>query len=433
MSSHHITRRTFIQSSLSTAAALSAAGPALGALGANDRIRLGVIGTGGRGNAHIHDLKNHSDVELVAICDVDDAQLDRAAQNAAGFGAKPERYKDFRKLIDRKDIDAVFITSCCHWHAIPAVQAIRAGKDLYIEKPSGHTIHEGRVIADEARKHGRVVQIGLQQRSGPHWINAVERIKAGEIGQVTTVHTWNAWNIDEMGGRLGNPPDGEAPAGVDYDMWLGPAPKRAFNPARFHFGYYFFFDYSSGMTCAWGVHLFDVVAWALGYNLKSVAATGGIYVLKDARDTPDTLEAVFDCGHYTMSYSLNHNSGWRRHGNMDHGIEFVGTQGVLQINRSGFEMFHEADRAERKPYYTEKTIGDDTPLHQRNFLDCMRSRKQPRVNAETGHQATAYGYLANISYRVGRGIRWDAEKDTIPGDPEAARLLTKEYREPWSL
>jgi len=435
MSTNQISRRTFIQSTLTTATALSAAGPALGALGANDRIRVGVIGTGGRGNAHISQFKNHKDAEIVAICDVDDAQLDRATKNADAFGSKPQRYKDFRKLIERKDLDAVFITSCCHWHAIPAVLAMQAGKDLYLEKPLGHTIHEGRVIADTARKTGRIVQIGLQQRSGPHWINAVKRIKAGEIGQVTTVHAWNAWNTSELDGKLGNPPDSDPPPGVDYDMWLGPAPKRRFNPARFHFGFYFFFDYSSGMVCAWGVHLFDIVMWAMGNTVKSVAATGGIYVLKDARDTPDTVEAVFDCGNYTMSYSLSHTNGWRRFGNMDHGLEFVGTLGVLQINRGGFQMYHEADRAKREPYYSEKVSADDseTTLHQRNFLDCMRSRKQPNVDAETGHAAATCGYLALISYRVGRSIQWDARNETIPGDPEATRLLTKEYREPWHL
>jgi len=241
MPTNPISRRTFIQSTLSTAAALSAAGPALGSLGANDRIRVGVIGTGGRGNSHINSMSQQKNVELVAICDVDEAQLDRASKTAGKFDSKPQRFKDFRQVIERKDIDAVFIATCCHWHAIPAIAAMKAGKDVYIEKPSGHTIHEGRVIAETAKKTGRIAQIGLQQRSAPHWNNAVNRIKAGEIGQVTAVHVWNAWNTQEMGGGLGNPPDADAPPGVDYDLWLGPAPKRRFNPARFHFGFYFFF------------------------------------------------------------------------------------------------------------------------------------------------------------------------------------------------
>lgn len=432
MSTSPVSRRTFIQSTLSTAAALSAAGPALGALGANDRIRVGAIGTGGRGNSHIKSMGQNKNVEVVAICDVDDAQLDRASASAQKIGSKPQRYKHFRQVIERKDIDAVFIVTCCHWHAIPAIEAMKAGKDVYLEKPAGHTIHEGRLIADTAKQTNRVVQIGLQQRSVPHWNHAVERIKAGDLGQITAVHVWNGWNTKEKCSTLGDPPDSDPPAGVDYDMWLGPAPKRPFNPARFHFGFYFFFDYSSGMMNAWGVHLFDVVQWALGYNIKSVAAPGGIYVLKDARDTPDTAHAVFDCGNYVLDYNLSHTNGWRRFGNRDHGIEFVGTEGVLQINRGEFNMFR---GREKKPFHSEKNGNEhgDTVLHQANFFECMRSRKRTNVDAETGHISAIPGYLANISYRIGRGIKWDAKNETIPGDAEAARLLTKEYRAPWQL
>ncbi len=430
MAVHHLSRRTFIQTGLSTAAALSAAGPALGALGANDRIRVGVIGTGGRGNSQMTSMGKQENVEIVAVCDVDDAHLDRACKTAEKAGGKPERYKDYRRVIDRKDIDAVFVVTCCHWHAIPAIAAMKAGKDVYVEKPIGHTIHEGRLIADTAKETNRVVQVGLQQRSVPHWQHAVQKIKAGELGRITAVHAWNGWAKNELGGTMGNPPDGDPPPGVDYDMWLGPAPKRPFNPARFHYNFYFFFDYSSGMINAWGVHLFDIIRWAMGDNLKSVSTAGGIYVLKDARDTPDTAHAVFDCGDYVLDYSLSHTSGWRRFGNMDHGIEFAGTEGVLQINRHMFQMFH---GRETQPHYEEKNKSDDTVLHQRNFFECMRSRKTPNVDALQGHLSSALGYLAIISYRVGRQIRWDAKNETIPGDAEAAKLLTKEYRAPYQL
>ncbi len=431
--SNGISRRTFMQSTLATGAALAALRPGLAALGANDRIRIGIIGTGGRGNAHMADLQARKDVEIVAICDVDDAQLDRGSKSAAELGSRPQRFKDFRRLIDIKDTDAVFITACCHWHAIPAIAAMRAGKDIYLEKPAGHTIHECRVIADVAKETGRIVQIGTQHRSCPHWTHAVERIKAGELGQVTAAHVWNAWSLKEMGGGLGNPPDSDPPAGVDYDMWLGPAPKRRFNPARFHFGFYFFQDYSSGMTVAWGVHLFDVVMWALGYTVKSAAATGGIYVLKDARDTPDTLQAVFDCGDFVMDYTLSQTNGWRQFGDMDHGITFVGTKGALEINRRGYQVYHEPDRGTRKPYHTEPVQGNDTVHHHANFFDCMRSRKPTHADAEAGYVGAVPGYLALISWRVGRMVHWDTKTGTILNDPEAARLLTKEYRAPWSL
>jgi predicted dehydrogenase len=291
------------------------------------------------------------------------------------------------------------------------------------------------------------VQVGTQQRSGPHWQNAVRRLKGGEIGQVTNVNVWNVWQPNEMGGDLGNPPDRPVPPGVDYDLWLGPAPKRPFNPARFSAppeakgvsGFYFFWEYSSGMICAWGVHLFDVVLWAMGNTVKSACANGGIYVLKDARNTPDTAMATFDCGNYVMSYQLRHSNGWQpfgglQYGDMDHGIEFVGTTGLMHCNRGGFYLYKAVDRGTRKPYYSERSEGgDDTPRHQRNFLDCVRSRQTPNAPPEAGHMAAIPGYLATISYRIGRSVSWDAKNETIPGDADAAKLLTKEYREPWVL
>jgi predicted dehydrogenase len=442
MSAHRLSRRTFMKSSLTTAAAASMAGPVLGALGANERIRVGVIGTGGRGNYHVRMFKPnpsgqyHQDAEVIALCDVDQRHLDRTAAEVPG--ARPQVFKDFRHLLDMREVDAVIVASPCHWHGLHGLHALKAGKDLFIEKPIGHTIEEGRLIIEAAGSTGRIVQVGQQQRSVPHWQNAVQRIREGELGQVTTVNVWNVWTLEGMGGKLGNPPDGDPPEGVDYDLWLGPAPKRPFNPARFHFGFYFFWDYSSGMVCAWGVHLFDVVNWALGATLKSAAASGGIYVLKDARETPDTLSAVFDCGNYVMSYQMRHTNGFQPfglmlHGDMDHGIEFVGTKGLLHINRGGYQMYHAADRDTRKPYYDEKATGNDTYRHQRNFFDCIRSRKPPAVPAEAGQAAAVPGYLANISYRVGRSVRWDAEKNTIIGDAEAAKLLTKDYRAPWTL
>jgi predicted dehydrogenase len=444
MSSFELSRRKFMKTTLSAAAAMSVAGPALGVLGANDRIRVGFIGSGGRAKSHILRFKPHpkledyhKDAEIVALCDPDPAQMDKAAAEVAGKA--PKRVKEFRELLDMKDIDAVFVVTPCHWHAIPAIQAMQAGKDVYTEKPIGHTIHEGRVIADTAKKTGRVVQIGTQQRSAPHWINAVKRIRDGELGQITTVNVWNVWTMEEMGGQLGNPPDSDPPPGVDYNLWLGPAPEHKFNTARFHQNFYYFFEYSSGMMGAWGVHLFDVVQWALGYDtLKSVAASGGIYVFKDARNTPDTAQAVFDYDKFVMSYQLRHANGWQpfgqlQFGDLDHGIEFVGTDGVMHCNRQGFYMYHEADRKTRKPYYSERMQGDDTLKHHRNFLDCIRSRKPTNGLPENGHTSAIPGYLATISYRVGRSVKWDVKNETIPGDAEAAKLLTKEYRSPWHL
>jgi predicted dehydrogenase len=361
---------------------------------------------------------------------VDDNHLAAAAQRAGPAALKT---RDYRQLIDHKDIDALVISTPDHWHAIPAVQAMRAGKDVYLEKPIGHNIREGRIIADTAAATKRICQIGLQQRSGPHFIEAVKRIKAGEIGPVNFVHVWNAWGLDGMGSNgpegMGAPPDGDPPATVDYDRWLGPAPRRPFNPRRFHFNFYFWWDYSGGMVSAWGVHIFDIVAWALGSELRSVTATGGKHVYRDCRETPDTAEAIFECPGYTMVYSMRHGNAFPYHGTMDHGILFFGTKGTLLINRAAFQIVPEG---ESKPSFTMDDQGTDQQ-HKQNFLEAIESRKQPNADAVVGHVAAIPGHLANISYRVGRKLTWDGKRETTVGDAEAAALLTREYRAPYVL
>ena len=427
-----VSRRSLVKGAAAGAAGLSmirGLSPALGTLGANERIVTGHIGVGGQGTAHLYGLAGMKDIRIGAVCDVDPGRLDNAVKVA---GSSPQTFKDFRKLLEMKELDAVFVVTPGHWHVIPAIQACAAGKDVFVEKPIGRTIAEGRALANAAKKYNRITQNGTQQRSTPLWINAVKRIKAGELGKVNMIHVWNAWTPKEMFGDLGNPPDADPPPGVDYDMWLGPAPKRRFNPLRWHGSFYFFWDYSGGMVSDWGVHLFDVVSWAMGPEINSVSTVGGNHVFKDARQTPDTAGALFECPGYTMTYTMRHGNGWQPHGQMDHGIEFFGTEATLQINRNGFEMYRDADRGTRKPFYTEK---GNTVLveHERNFFDCMRSRQRTNADAETGHLGALAGHLANISYRVGRRIHWDSKTETIANDPDANKLLKPEFREPWRL
>jgi len=405
-------------------------GPALGAQGANEKVVMGFIGTGGQGTAHIREFAKMKDVAIAAVCDVDQAHREKAAKAA---GSSPKQLKDFRELLDMKDIDAVLVATPDHWHGIVAIEACKAGKDIYCEKPMTHNIREGRLLLDAAKQHNRIVQIGTQQRSSRHWINAVDRIKAGEIGKVHMVHVWNAWGSKEMRGNLGHPPDAPAPPeGVDYDMWLGPAPKRPFNKLRFHWLFYFFWDYAGGMVSDWAVHLFDVVCWAMEPGIKSVSMIGGKQAFNDARDTPDTGTAGFECPGYTMVYTIRHDNGWQPHGGGGHGIEFFGQDRTLHINRKGFQIYRDEDRRSRKPGYEEK---GSTPLcdHERNFIECVRSRKRPNADAQNGYDGQIPCHLANISYRVGRRVYWDAKNETIPNDPEACKLLTRTYRKPWVL
>ncbi|MFA6241502.1 MAG: Gfo/Idh/MocA family oxidoreductase, partial [Candidatus Hydrogenedentales bacterium] len=236
-----ISRRTFLRTA---AAATVVSAASRRGYAANNQIRLGHIGVGGQGGMHVGLLSQMPDVKIVAVCDVDESHANHAAETS---GQSPDKYSDFRKVLERKDIDAVIVATPDHWHVPVALLACEAGKDLYVEKPVCHNIREGRLLADAAKKYGRVVQVGMQQRSGTHWQSAIERIHAGELGTIAMVNAWNTWNPKEMFGSLGYPPDEPAPAGVDYDMWLGPAPKRPFNPKRFHGTWYFFWDYSGAM------------------------------------------------------------------------------------------------------------------------------------------------------------------------------------------
>ncbi|HOK77560.1 MAG TPA: Gfo/Idh/MocA family oxidoreductase [Verrucomicrobiota bacterium] len=422
-----LTRREFVAASSKTLAlgAALASGPALNVLGANDKIRLGFIGVGGRGFDHFKQFQAMSDVELVAAADASQPKLERAKAAASQI----RTYKDYRQLLESKDIDAVVIATPDHWHAIQTIHACQAGKDVYVEKPLGHNIREGRAMVRAARKYDRVVQLGTQQRSGPTWIEAVERIKSGEFGKISLVRTWNCWGLESIHADMGNPPDSDPPPGVDYDLWLGPAPSRRFNPRHFDFYFYYHWAYSGGMLSAWGVHLFDVVTWAMGPTINAVTTVGGKFVFSDARETPDTAAVTFECPGYVWTYELRHGNGKDPWGEMDHGIEFYGTKASLRINRRGYTVFLEDARSE--PLKVQDR-GQDTQ-HKRNWLECIRSRKRPNADVELGHLGSIPGHLGNIAYRVGRRIVWDGQNETIPNDPDATALLGRTYRAPYLL
>ncbi|HEY2979908.1 MAG TPA: Gfo/Idh/MocA family oxidoreductase [Anaerolineales bacterium] len=433
------TRRQFLATSTSAAVAVSAPAasslPRSSVLGANDTVRLGLIGCGPRGAGDLFRCLKEPKTQAVALCDVDEARIAQAAER---IGVTPDIYVDFRRVIDRTDIDAVIVGTPDHWHAIPALHAIRAGKDVYLEKPVGHTIHEGQVLVAAARKHDRVVEVGLQQRSGTIFQEAVRLVQSGKIGKVSRVHCFNAWNAISAPGTgrsqiLENLPDGPAPKGVDFDMWLGPAPKRPFNPNRFHWNYIYYWDYSGGMIIAWGVHLIDIVLLAMKSNgPRAVTTAGGRFVIHDARETPDTAEVILEFPEYTLTYSCRHGSSFPQGSpRADHGIQFWGDQATLLVNRFGYQIIPEGEGSE--PRVSAKDLDNGDERHQRGFIESIRSRKAPVCSIEEGHRSTTACQLANISYRTGRKITWDPVKELIIGDPEASHYMTKEYRAPWSL
>jgi predicted dehydrogenase len=428
----HPTRRQFLPGlAASVATVYGARGKVLGA---NDAIRLGLIGCSGQGVGDLRDCLKAPNTRAVALCDLDPAQLAKAAQR---IGGNVETTADFRRLLDRKDIDAVIIATPDHWHAIPAIQALQAGKDVYLEKPIGHTIREGQLLVKAVNESGRIASVGLQQRTGTLFLKAREIIQAGQLGKVSHVHCWNAWNdqanFEGSYRQLKKVANGQPPAGVDYDFWLGPAPKREFNANRYNGTYLYYWDYSGGMTITWGVHLIDSAMHLMNAAAPlSVTATGGKFALTDDRDTPDTVEQVFEFPNFILTYSCRHANAFASgSAASDHGIQFFGTQGTMLLNRDGYQIITEG----KKPETIKSAAGLEAGwgTHQRNFIECLTTRQAPHCTMLEGHRATTACQLANIAYRTGHKLRWDAAKEQIIGDAEASKLMTKQYRAPWKL
>lgn len=426
--------------------------------GANDRIRVGFIGVGGMGRSHLNNFMQHDDVQVVTVCDLWEVNRNRARRmSERQRSGAAETEQDFRRVLDRQDIDAVVVATSDHWHAIPMVMACRAGKDVYVEKPVSHTIAEGRAMVNAAREHDRVVQVGTQQRSGLHFQEAVRIVQSGALGKVHRIATWNYGNEAPAG--IGRPADGSPPAGLDWDFYLGPAPLVPFNPNRFIFTFRWFWDYAGGMMTDWGVHLLDIVLWAMNVDApKKVSAAGGNFVLDDNRETPDTIDALYEFDSFICTYSNRTGNGYHGAGK-GYGWEFYGTDATMFLDRSGFDVIPETGgrtEAPTPPFLSEQEPSvepwertwssstartaavrggqsDQNLSHIRNFLDCMRSRQRPRSDVEIAHRATAMCMLANISYRTGHKLVWDAAGETCMGDAEANAFLAREYRAPWKL
>jgi predicted dehydrogenase len=448
MKASRITRRNFVEAIGVSAGAATVLGAAAlaHAPSANEKIQLGLIGAGSRGNQLLDSFLRQHDVEIVAIADVDDRHAGEACERIKKEkGNIPHTARDYRAMLDRKELDAVIIATPDHWHALPSIQAVMAGKDVYVEKPVAHNVAEGQAMLRAARKTGKIMAVGTQQRSSSHFQKAVEIVRSGKLGKVFWVQTWNYENISPTG--LGRYPDSEAPSSVDYERWLGPAPQHAFNPNRFHLLFRWFFDYAGGMMSDWGVHLNDIVIWALNSKgPRSVYTTGGIFTSDDDRDTPDTMQVVYEFPECTLTYSMRKGNGLKQNGH-DYGILFCGTDGSLLLDRRGFEVIPDhvvlpygiklvhGDRPIRKiGLKPEKAKGvDGQDPHVRNFLDCLKSRALPTCDIEIAHRSTNTCHLGNISYKLGRKLEWDAEAERFKNDPEADALLTREPRKGYEL
>lgn len=417
-------------------------------LGANDRVQVGFVGYGLIGAQHVHDFKNQKDVDLAAMSDCYQPRLE---QGVAACGGQAKPYKDFRRLLDDKSLQAVVISTPDHWHCLMAMMACAAGKDVYVEKPLSLFVQEGRWLENVARRNKRIVQVGTQQRSGRHYQKARELLRSGHIGKV---HSARAGSFRNIMPGFGAPPDAEAPTEFDYEMWLGPAPRRPFNPNRGIYHFRWFWDYSGGQMTNLGAHEIDIMQWFTGHKgPQVVSATGGRLALEDNGETPDTQDAVFQYPGFSSAYSFREASMGSRNAA---GLEFFGTKGSLQIGRSGFTVNSDTkvDPASRIPVFKGHPGGGPTrsqaaaepwttamkepgssdeqfDLHVRNFLDAIKSRQTPIADVEEGHRTATTCHLANMSLRLGRSLRWNPETEQILNDKEAAAMLTRPYRKPW--
>jgi predicted dehydrogenase len=439
-----VTRRDFARSAgLATALSYSRI------FGANDRLRMGYIGVGNRGD-QVHDaFLEHGDQQTVAVCDLRDDYMDFAIKKSR---ATPRKYTNYKKLLEDKDVDAVVIATPDHWHALMFVDACHAGKDVYVEKPLSLTVGEGRRMVEVARQTNRVTQVGIHRRSAAFCREAAEFVRSGGIGQVTVARAYHIMNSWPHG--IGNPPDGTAPDAAMWDQWLGPAPKVPYNQNRFFYDFRWFYDYSGGQLTNFGVHYMDQMRWCLGKEApKSVVAMGGKLVVKDNREIPDTLEVIWDFdGTLVMFAQYNANSA---PGNLQGSeMEFRGTKGTMYIHGNRWEVVPEKvtdkisyartplDRESEKSYNPSRkpamdgkkmSGSQDTAFHARNFIDSVKSRAKCNCDIEIGHRSTSATLIANIAHRTKSYLEWDAGAERFTNHEAANKYLQHKYRAPYKL
>jgi predicted dehydrogenase len=405
--------------------------PAQAAKGASDQVVMGMIGVGNQGTSRLREFMQQPDVRIAAICDVDRRHLDRAiALVEQEKGYKPQAFGDFRRLLAVKEIDAVTVVTPDHWHAIPTISAFEADKDVFVEKPLSYTVAEGRAIADASLNHRRVTQMGnhIHNTTG-NYRRVVELVQSGKLGKITRVHLWKTSPTQNV---HTNEPD-KIPDGFDYDFWLGPAPKRPYDPLRSHGNFRQFWDYSGGSFIDFWCHISDVAFWAL--NLKApthISSVGGRFFRTDRTEAADTQEAILEFPNLLYIYSFRPTplTGFDHMGHI--GCLFEGTEASLVTNYETNEVWARGKKIDDFPRPPE-TI-PDSPGHVREFLDAVKSRNlETTCNVRYGHHLSKYGLLANIAFRTGRRIQWDDERERIAGDNHASQYLARHFRKPWNV
>ncbi len=452
-------RRNFLQKSALTVAGVGLT-PLIGGsytdlfgqTAPSNKVRVALIGCRNQGWSNLRAFLQYPEVDCVSLCDIDDEWLNkRAGEVESMTGSKPKQLvKDWRRVVDNKDVDIVIVGTPDHWHCLPLVAACQAGKDVYVEKPLSNTIEECNLMVKAARKYNRIVQVGQWQRSDPHWDEAARYVQDGGIGRVRTVKAWayqpTKWTLPKVA-------DSTPPAGVDYDMWLGPAPHRPYNSNRFHYNFRFFWDYAGGLMADWGVHLLDYALKGMNAGLPSyvLGAGGKLGYPDDAMETPDTLMATYKYPDFTIIWDHACGIG---NGLFDkkEGVAFFGENGTLVLTRAGWEVLPEMNNTGRnfpycypcdpepvkatprmEPVAFKKGEGKGLYNHVGNMLQCVKTRQLPNADIAIGAEVAKLSHIANISCRVGRGLSWDNATNTFGNDAEANAFIKAYYREPWKL
>jgi predicted dehydrogenase len=430
-------RRQFVQNTAAIAAGIAAyqatdssavaAEPASAGrkIGPNDTIRCAVVGVRGRGKSHLEGLGKQAGVKVVTICDVDKNVVGKAVKSVAQRnGAEPKVEQDIRRVLDDKDIDVVSIATPNHWHALATIWSVQAGKDVYVEKPVSHNVTEGRRMVEAARKYGKIVQTGTQCRSHQGIHDAIAFLRSGKLGKIYMAKGL----CYKPRGSIGHKSDEPVPAGVDYNLWLGPAPERPFNPNRFHYNWHWFWDYGNGDLGNQGIHQMDLARWGLGKTEfpKTVIASGGRFGYSDDGQTPNTELVAFEFDDCELQFEVR-GLPTNEEAHVKIGDIFYGTEGVLAI--TSYTDWYTLMGPKMEPGPRGSGGGD----HFANFIEAVRARDPKRLNAdiEEGHLSSAYCHLGNIAYRLGRKLHINPSTESFVNDSEADGLLTREYRAPF--
>ncbi len=450
-----VSRRTFAR--VGGATALSAAGYAR-VLGANDRVGVGFIGYGLIGKQHVADFKKFTDVDLVGMCDVYKPRVEEGLAYMGNPNAKG--YSDFRKMYENKDIQGVVVSTPDHWHALMTIMGCAAGKDVYVEKPMTVAIDEGKWMIQAARKHNRIVVVGTQRRHGKGVAEAAKVVESGKLGKIHSIRIASYRNIYP---GFGKTPVQDPPANLDYDMWLGPAPKRPYTAHRALYHFRWFWDYSGGQMTNLGAHTIDQVLYVMKVKGPTmVMSTGGRFALEDDGETPDQQDAMWVFPGFTMNYAIREANAMRGDP-AARGQLYLGTKGTMVLS-GGYEVVPEnridpvndipkfQGHPAGGPVYSDTkptpyieasrggvasdarygTGGEDTmSMNERDWVESIKSRKRPLCEVEDGHRVSIACHLANLSLRLGRSIRWDPDKEQVIGDKEAAAMCVRPYRAPW--